>query len=97
MDTDRIEMSQRERDFLKVMAVPLSGRRTQAEADRLLQLSVRQVRRIQRRLEPSLVLLVVIDDATSKVVTLFYPAESTESYFDLLGRYLRLEKASSRV
>lgn len=48
---DRIEMSQRERDVLKVMAVVLRGERTQAEAGRLLRRSVRQVRRIQRRLE----------------------------------------------
>jgi hypothetical protein len=48
---DRIEMSQRERDVLKVMAPVLEGRRTQAEAARLLQRSLRQVRRVQRRLE----------------------------------------------
>src|SRR5271169_3285039 len=34
-------------------------------------------------------LLVMIDDATSKVVARFAPAESTAGYFDLLGRYLR--------
>ncbi len=38
---------------------------------------------------PRMTLLVMIDDATSKVVARFAPAESTESYFDLLGRYLR--------
>lgn len=48
---DRIAMSQSERDLLKVMAAVLLGKRSQAEAARLLQLSVRQVRRIQRRLE----------------------------------------------
>jgi hypothetical protein len=32
---DRIEMSQRERDVLKVMAVVMRGERTQAEAGRL--------------------------------------------------------------
>ena len=48
---DRIEMSQRERDVLKVMNAVLLGERTQAEAARLLELSVRQVRRIQRKLE----------------------------------------------
>src|SRR5438132_8369706 len=48
---DRIDMSQRERDVLKIMAVVLRGDRTQAEAARLLGRSVRQVRRIQRRLE----------------------------------------------
>jgi len=196
MDMDRIEMSQRERDVLKVMSPVLSGRRTQAEAGRLLGRSVRQVRRIQRRLEakgdagvvhrlrgqrsnaakapelqrevldryrldyddfgptlaaekfagaglavsaetlrqwllaaglwqrrrrrdrhrarrprracfgelvqadgshhdwlegrgPWLVLLVMIDDATSKTVARFYEAETTEGYFDLLGRYVR--------
>jgi len=31
----------------------------------------------------------MIDDATSKVVARFYPAETTEAYIDLLGRYLR--------
>jgi transposase len=34
-------------------------------------------------------LLVMIDDATSKVTARFYRAETTEGYFDLLGRYLR--------
>lgn len=196
MEGDRIEMSQRERDRLKVMASVLEGRRTQPEAARLLRRCVRQVRRIQRRLEaqgdagvihrlrgrpsnrakgddlrgrvlsryrqrymgfgptlaaekltaeglvvsdetlrhwllvaklwerkrqrdkhrqrrdrrecfgeltqadgsehdwlegrgPRMVLLVMIDDATSKVVARFYPAETTEGYMDLLGRYLR--------
>jgi len=196
MDGDRIEMSQRERDRLKVMALVLEGKRKQAEAARLLRRSARQVRRIQRRLEregdrgvvhrlrgrpsnhrtqaelrtsvlalyrdkymgfgptlaaekllddgwdvsdetlrnwllaeglwerqrrrdkhrrrrerrecfgeltqadgshhdwlegrgPAMVLLVMIDDATSKAVARFYPAESTEAYMDLLRRYLR--------
>jgi len=48
---DRIPMSQRERDLLKIMAPVLEGTRTQAEAARLADLSVRQVRRLQRRLE----------------------------------------------
>jgi Helix-turn-helix domain len=51
MEKDRIEMSQHERDVLKVMSLVLKGDRTQAEAARLLKRSVRQVRRIQRRLE----------------------------------------------
>lgn len=51
MEKDRIEMAQRERDVLKVMALVLKGDRTQAEAARLLKRSVRQVRRLQRRLE----------------------------------------------
>jgi transposase len=189
-------MSQRERDRLKVMDAVLKGKRTQAEAARLLDLCERQVRRIQRRLEqegdggivhrqrgkPShrvkpaqlrrevlaayrrdypdfgptlaaeklagqgltvdaetlrrwllgeglwqrkrqrdkhrqrrqrreccgelvqadgshhdwlegrgekMVLVVMIDDATSKTVARFYPAETTEAYMDLLGRYVR--------
>ena len=196
MNGDRIEMSQRERDVLKVMALVLEGKRTQAEAGRLLKRSVRQVRRIQRRLEedrdrgvvhtlrgrpsnhrtqpqvrqqvvaayraryggfgptmaaeklaaegwgvcdetlrhwlleaglwqrkrrrdqhrqrrerrecwgelvqadgshhdwlegrgPWMVLVVMIDDATSKTIARFYPGETTEAYMDLLGRYLR--------
>ena len=48
---DRIPMSQRERDTLKIMAPVLQGERTQAEAARLLGLSVRQVRRLQRKLQ----------------------------------------------
>src|SRR5688500_516557 len=51
MEKDRIEMSQRERDVLKVMSPVLKGERTQSEAARLLRRSVRQVRRLQRRLE----------------------------------------------
>ena len=196
MSGDRIAMSQRERDVLKVMAPVREGKRTQAEAARLLKRSVRQIRRIQRRLEeeedvgvvhglrgrPSnhrldpgirsqalrayrqrylgfgptlaaeklsseglavsdetlrnwllaeglwerkrrrdrhrrrrqrrecfgelvqadgslhdwlegrgepMVLLVMIDDATSKVVARFYPSEDTQGYMDLLWRYMR--------
>ena len=196
MNEDRIEMSQRERDRLKVMAPVMSGRRRQREAARLLGLSVRQVRRIQRRLEaegdgavihrlrgrpsnrrqdacfrrrvveacrgplaalgptmaseklaagglavpketlrrwwleeklwqpsrrrdthrtrrerrpcfgelvqadgsehdwlegrgPRMVLVVMIDDATSKAQARFHPAETTEAYMDLLPRWLR--------
>jgi hypothetical protein len=48
---NRVEMSQRERDVLKVMQPVLDGDRTQVEAARLLQLSTRQVRRIQQKLE----------------------------------------------
>lgn len=48
---DRVEMSQRERDVLKVMQGVLEGKRTQAEAARLLKRSVRQVRRLQRKLQ----------------------------------------------
>lgn len=50
---DRIEMSQRERDILKVMHPVLQGQRTQSEAADLLGICVRQVRRIQRKLESS--------------------------------------------
>ena len=196
MREDRIEMSQRERDRLKVMAPVRSGHRTQAEAARLMRLCVRQVRRIQRRLEtggdtavihslrgrpsnrrheqrfrdrvveacrealaalgptmaaeklaakglavpketlrrwlleeslwqpsrhrdthrsrrerrpcfgelvqadgsehdwlegrgPRMTLIVLIDDATSKVVARFHPAETTSAYMDVLGRWLR--------
>jgi transposase len=48
---DRIVMSQRERDVVKIMEPVLQGKRTQAEAARLLHVTVRQVRRMQRRLE----------------------------------------------
>ena len=48
---DRIEMSRRERDVLKVMASLLQGERKQREAARLLGRSVRHIRRLQRRLE----------------------------------------------
>src|SRR5262245_16537083 len=48
---DRIAMSQKERDVLKSMHAVLTGERSQAEAARLLDLSVRQVRRLQRKLE----------------------------------------------
>lgn len=196
MNGDRIEMSQRERDRLKVLAPVLEGKRTVAEAARLLGRSVRQVRRIKQRLKaqgdagvvhrlrgqpsnhrtqpllrqqvlqgyrerymgfgptlaaekllaeglavsdetlrnwllaaelwqrkrrrdthrqrrerrecfgelvqadgsehdwlegrgPRMVLLVMIDDATSKVVARFYPSETTQGYMDLLGRYIR--------
>jgi transposase len=38
---------------------------------------------------PWMVLVAFIDDATSRVTARFYPAETTEAYMDLLGRYLR--------
>ncbi len=50
-DRTRVAMSQRERDVLKVMQPVLDGKRTQAEAARLLKRSVRQIRRIQQKLE----------------------------------------------
>ena len=48
---DRIPMSQKERDVLKIMHAVLRGERTQAEAARLLDKSTRQVRRILRGLQ----------------------------------------------
>jgi hypothetical protein len=51
MEKDRISMSQRERDVLKVMSLVLSGKRTQAEAGRLIGRSERQVRRLFKRLK----------------------------------------------
>src|SRR5215831_7789169 len=44
-------MSQRERDLLKILTPVLQGERTQAEAARLADLSVRHIRRLQRKLE----------------------------------------------
>src|SRR6478752_778589 len=51
LTADRIPMSQKERDVLKVLHGVLQGERTQAQAARLLGKSTRQVRRLQRRLE----------------------------------------------
>ena len=48
---DRIPMSQRERDVLKVLHSVLQGDRTQAEAASLLRLTTRQVRRLQLKLQ----------------------------------------------
>jgi len=48
---DRIPMSQRERDRLRVLHSVLQGQRTQAEAARLLRLTPRQVRRLVQRLQ----------------------------------------------
>jgi helix-turn-helix protein len=196
MEQDLVEMSRRERDVLKVMSLVLKGERTQIEAARLLNRSVRQIRRIQRRLEkekdagvvhrlrgrpsnrrveaarrrralgvyrqklmgfgptlaaenleemdcavhprtlhlwlvaeglwsrqrrvkghrrrrerrecfgemvqadasahdwlegrgPMLTLVGLIDDATGRITTRFYPSETTEAYMDLLGRHIR--------
>jgi Helix-turn-helix domain len=50
-EEDRIAMSQRERDVLKVVQSVVDGKRSQAEAARLLRLSSRQVRRLQRKLQ----------------------------------------------
>jgi len=48
---DRVEMSQRERDRLKVLHGIEQGLYSQVKAAQLLHLTVRQVRRLQRRLE----------------------------------------------
>ncbi len=48
---DRISMSQRERDRLRVLHSVLQGQRSQAEAARLLRLTPRQVRRLLVRLQ----------------------------------------------
>jgi len=48
---DRIAMSQKERDVLKVVQSVLDGKRQQAEAARLLHMTARHVRRLQGRLE----------------------------------------------
>src|SRR5262245_20299972 len=51
LTSDRITMSQKERDVLKIVHGVLRGERSQADAAKLLSLSTRQVRRIQRKLE----------------------------------------------
>jgi transposase len=48
---DRIPMSQRERDRLRVLHSVLEGQRTQVEAARLLRLTPRHVRRLVQRLQ----------------------------------------------
>ena len=50
-EEDRIPMSQRERDRLRVLHSVLDGQRTQVEAARLLRLTPRHVRRLVQRLE----------------------------------------------
>src|SRR5208337_3691208 len=47
---DRIAMSQKERDRLRVLHAVLDGQRTQTEAARLLDLTSRHVRRLVQRL-----------------------------------------------
>jgi hypothetical protein len=53
MGEDRFEMSQRERDRLKVLHEVRKGNLTQVEAGRQLKLSVRQVRRLVAKMEES--------------------------------------------
>ena len=48
---DRIEMSQQERDRLKVLHGVEQGQYSQAKAAQLLDLTARQVRRLQRRVK----------------------------------------------
>jgi hypothetical protein len=50
-ERDRIPMSQRERDRLRVLHAVLDGQRTQVEAARLLRLTPRHVRRLLQRLQ----------------------------------------------
>jgi transposase-like protein len=49
LEGDRIEMSQRERDRLRILQELQEGRCSQAKAAQLLKLTVRQVRRLQQR------------------------------------------------
>src|ERR1700737_460503 len=49
LEGDRIEMSQRERDRLRVLRDVKEGRFSQAKAAEILKLSVRQLRRLQQR------------------------------------------------
>src|ERR1700758_146408 len=51
LTTDRIAMSQKERDVLKILDGVLHGERTQAQAAGLLGFSSRHVRRLQRKLQ----------------------------------------------
>ena len=46
---------------------------------------------------PRMVLLVMIDDATSKTMARFYLAEDTAGYMELLGRYLRKRGRMSAI
>ena len=48
---ERVAMSQRERDVVRVVRAVMDGHRTQVEAARLLKRSVRQVRRLQHKLQ----------------------------------------------
>ena len=50
-ESDCIQMSRRPRDRLKVLYGVVQGERPQKEADRLLRLTTRQVRRLVQRLE----------------------------------------------
>ncbi len=50
-ESDRIAMSQRERDRLRVLHSVLDGQRTQVEAARLLRLTPRHLRRLLQRLQ----------------------------------------------
>jgi hypothetical protein len=52
-ESDRIEMRRRKRDRLKVLYGVIQGERSQTEAARLLRLTIRQVRRLVRRIEAS--------------------------------------------
>jgi len=51
MEQERMALSQRERDRLRVLHEVEQGRLKQVEAPRRLRLSVRQVRRLRRRVE----------------------------------------------
>ena len=51
MGEERLEMSERERERLKVLHEVQGGHLTQVEAGWRLKLSVRQLRRVLRRLE----------------------------------------------
>ena len=48
---ERMEMSQRERDRLVVIRSVNDGKRSQVEAARMLGISTRQMRRLQRRVK----------------------------------------------
>jgi hypothetical protein len=59
---DRIAMSQRERDLLKVLGPVIEGRRSQVEAARLAELAVRQIRRILWKIEEEGIVTALLGD-----------------------------------
>jgi hypothetical protein len=36
-----------------------------------------------------MVLITMIDDATSRILSRFYPGDTVEAHFDLLGRWIK--------
>jgi hypothetical protein len=101
---DRMPISQKEREVLQILHAALGGERTQAAAARLLDKSIRQVRRIQRRLQADgeAALVHGLRGTPSNSVSSFFTRQAVPLHLGILslrpwwrGDDVKIEKSTS--